>query len=278
MFSSGELQIVRNARRIGLDVQINMVTAGDGNCWYRSVIQQMTRPEILALLEPNKIYLDHHALRLAIVNFVREQEPNSPFIQNYHVFYDQTLCKEYNNMSWNEFLSDQEQNRVYCTELFTHATAVFLSIDILVTSETSPVAHPYTRLCRSFEETEFLSPCPMLIGNIGQNHFQSLVPNTQILAINSGSAANHPVDFTINHQSYADVCRRTKTKQKLNKEISDCQNPIACKKVKLNPAPRKMHNIEAEHERSCLEWGVKYVAPCKDEAIKQRKNRRMRLR
>ena len=79
----------------------------------------MTRPEILALLEPGKIYFDHHALRLAIVTFVREQEPNSPFIQNYHVFYDQTLGMEYSNMSWNEFLSDQEQNRVYCTELFS---------------------------------------------------------------------------------------------------------------------------------------------------------------
>ena len=133
-------QIVQNARRIGLDVQLNRITSGDGNCWYHSVIQQISRPEILEFLEPCKVYSDHRVLRLAVVNFIREQEYISPFIQNYRVVYETALHVEYNNMSWNEFLSNQEKNGVWCTELFSQATAVFLSIDILVTSDTSTMS------------------------------------------------------------------------------------------------------------------------------------------
>ena len=33
-------QISQNARRIGLDVQMDNLTIGDGNCWYRAVVQK----------------------------------------------------------------------------------------------------------------------------------------------------------------------------------------------------------------------------------------------
>ena len=34
-------QISQNARRIGLDVQMDNLTIGDGNCWYRAVVQKI---------------------------------------------------------------------------------------------------------------------------------------------------------------------------------------------------------------------------------------------
>ena len=39
-------------------------------------------------------------------------------------------------MTWHEFLNHQEKDTVFATELFIQATAVFLGIDICVTSET----------------------------------------------------------------------------------------------------------------------------------------------
>ena len=236
-------QIVQNARSIGLDVQMNMVTLGDGNCWYRSVIQQMMRTEIIGMLEPCKIYHHHHQMRLDVVNYVREQERTSQYVQRYREFYETTLHEDFNNMPWAEFLLDQEENRVYCTELFTKATAVFLAIDIFVTSEHATSAHPYTYISRFWENSLHRSPCPMLIGNLGQNHFQSLVPSFEMMQAISCEIINSEsddVDFTITtFPSYASVCRKASQSQKPNK-ISDRQSPTFSKKLKLDNSSQKV--------------------------------------
>ena len=190
LFGGSENQILRNAQQIGLDVAIDHATVGDGNCWYRSIIEQMRRPEILAVLDPSKVFVDHHALRLAIVQFVRDEEPTSLFIQHYRMFYEQTISAEHNNMTWDDFLNDQERNRTYCTELFTHATAVFLDNDIMVTSESFTT---FTRLSRSWDIKDDFSPCPMLVGNICQNHFQSLVLTSEMSSMNFACEST-PVD------------------------------------------------------------------------------------
>ena len=79
----------------------------------------MQRPEILAVLDQSKVFNDHLVLRLAIVNFVREQEATSTFVQNYRIIYEQTISAEHNNMSWEEFLSNQEIAGKDSSEIFT---------------------------------------------------------------------------------------------------------------------------------------------------------------
>ena len=136
----------------------------------------------------------------------------------YQQFYEEILRFEYDNMSWEEFLS---------TEIFSLATAVFLCIDIFVTSENSTLAHPYTLLSRFWNHSQSWSPCPMLIGNIHQNHFQSLIPSNEIMqALSCGGreVPNSDVDFTILSQSYASVYRK----------LPDHQSPTFSKRVKLD--------------------------------------------
>ena len=181
-----------------------------GNCWYRAVVQQIHRTEVFQMLEPCKIYDSHYHMWLDVVAFVREQVHVSQAVQNYKQFYEETLRFEYDNMSWEEFLSNQESGRIYCTEIFSLATAVFLSIDIFVTSENSTLAHPYTLLSRFWNHSQSRSPCPMLIGNIHQNHFQSLIPSNEIMQALSCGDREVPIpdiDFTISSQSYSSVCR-----------------------------------------------------------------------
>ena len=38
--------IVNNARRIGMDVDADEITPGDGNCFYHAVVQQLHRSDI----------------------------------------------------------------------------------------------------------------------------------------------------------------------------------------------------------------------------------------
>ena len=41
------LVILENARRIGLNVQLDGDTHPNGDCWYISIIQQLQRPDII---------------------------------------------------------------------------------------------------------------------------------------------------------------------------------------------------------------------------------------
>ena len=162
----------------------------------------------------------------------------------------------------------------------------------MVTSETSTINHPYTRLARSWDHIPFLSPCPMLVGNINQHHFQSLVLRQRI---SNPAIVNTAVDFTVTRPSYAQVCRTppkqvciTPTKQitietvpHLSAKIRLINDSPTCrKKVKLNSTIRKdkRQDVEAELEQSCAECGVTYVAPAEQESNNERKNRRRRLR
>ena len=69
-----EAQLMTNyARSIGLDVQFERDTAGDGSCgFYHSIIEQIHRYSIMPLIEPNLLFSDHVLLRRAVVSFVRE--------------------------------------------------------------------------------------------------------------------------------------------------------------------------------------------------------------
>ena len=40
------IEIVNNARRIGLNITSDLPTLGDGNCFYRAVVQQLKRSTI----------------------------------------------------------------------------------------------------------------------------------------------------------------------------------------------------------------------------------------
>ena len=148
-----------------------MPTYGDGNCWYRAVVDQMKRPEIrVALLTTDKFFSNHHKLRLAVVKFVRENQENVAYIRNFRNVYCQFLYLENNNRSWDDFLSHQEKNSVYATELFCQATTAFLAIDIFVNTENCNEEHPYNCISHDWEigPLHVSSPNPMLIGSISQ--------------------------------------------------------------------------------------------------------------
>ena len=123
-------QIVSNARSAGFDVAYDFPTLGDGNCFYRAVIQQMH---------------DSYKLRIAVVNYVlRESYKQNIYIQQYKDHYEEILHAENGNMSWLQFLHHQANNAVYVTELFVKGTAVFLWIDIHINTLGCNSSHPYS--------------------------------------------------------------------------------------------------------------------------------------
>ena len=174
--------IVNNARRIGLNVDADEITPGDGNCFYHAVVQQLHRSEIRS----NILNLDplpsHLTLRRTICQFIQQNQNDVTYINDYQTHYNNVLYQDY-NMSWDSFISEQSNSGVYATELFIKTTAVLLGMNIHITSEHCTPEHPYNIITSSWNDDDqerTSSSNAILIGNISGIHFQSLLPNPNL--------------------------------------------------------------------------------------------------
>ena len=126
-------QVVANARKIGLDnITYDVLTLGDGNCFYHAIVQQLRRPELRQYVDSDLRFDDHLKLRMAVVNFIR-QNNDAELFRNYREVFTTSL--QHNDITWEQILQSQERNSVYVEELFIRATAIMLNVNILVTSE-----------------------------------------------------------------------------------------------------------------------------------------------
>ena len=121
--------------------------------------------------------------------------------------YEASIHLENSNMNWLQFPHNQEKDGVYATELFIKATAVFLGIDIRVTSERCTLSNPFNVWSRFLDHHDGANNCfngnvCMLLGNIDNVHFQSLIYNYE---------KNSHVDFTVETKTYASVLKNGST-------------------------------------------------------------------
>ena len=80
-------RIVEKANSIGLRVTYDVPTMGDGNCFYRAVLEQLkNRADIKDYFkQSNKHFSNYHEQRVSVVNFVRlNYTLNNEYIQGYH--------------------------------------------------------------------------------------------------------------------------------------------------------------------------------------------------
>ena len=138
-----------HANQNGLNVTYDVPTTGDGNCWYRAIVQQIQhRPEVKSTVHSQFHTINHELLRLAVVYFVQHNQISNACISRYRALKQYTV-HGYN--TWEEFLSKQATNGVYATALFCMATAVLLQINIHVTSEQCTRAQPYNCISKNWE-------------------------------------------------------------------------------------------------------------------------------
>ena len=203
-------RIVEKANSIGLRVTYGVPTMGDGNCFYRAVLDQMKNRDDIKdyFRQSNKYFSNYHELRVSVVNFVRlNYTLNNEYIQGYKSLYEASIHLENSNMNWLQFLHNQEKDGVYATELFIKATAVFLGIDIRVTSERCTLSNPFNVWSRFWDHHDGANNCfngnvCMLLGNIDNVHFQSLIYIYE---------KNSHVDFTVETKTYASVLKNGST-------------------------------------------------------------------
>ena len=123
-------------------VELDEITPGNGNCFYHAVIQQLHRPEIDIYLTHGFIQLNHELLRRSVCTSVHEGESSITYIQEYKKIYQSVLSSDFDNMSWEAFVKQQSRIGTYATELFIKATAVYIGVDVLITSENCTEEQP----------------------------------------------------------------------------------------------------------------------------------------
>ena len=308
-------QIVSNARSAGLDVAYDFPTLGDGNCFYTSVTQQMKRTDVKKFLDPHLIFTDSHKLRIAVVDYVlRESCKQNSYIQQYKNHYEEILHAENQQRSWIHFLHHQANNAVYATELFIKGTAVFLGIDIHINTPGCNISRPYNvvnRFWQNSHEAVNNSPAAMLLGNICDIHFQSLIfcneqndvhftveqpptyamitkieknhslipednkgyKKTQPHEPNLLNAKNISINSHINIKAIPSLFNSSKLRKVIN-------NASAFQNINIKPLSENnfANNAEQSLLKLCSESGVKYIKPSKNENQQQCHNRRRNMR
>ena len=184
-------KILINARACNLDVQLDQITPGDGDCWYYAVIQQIKRTDIFPFVDVGIRSLNHVELRQKVSQYVDNVQNNCTSI----VHYKQNIIPlrpTYN--TWAKYFRDQSTVRKYADELFITATAVYIGIDIHITSEGSTAAQPFQVIHSSWDQDLRENESngvnrPFLIIGHHSLHFQSLLP-TSILPVNNTERAN----------------------------------------------------------------------------------------
>lgn len=192
-------RLVQKAKELNLNWQVDVETLGDGNCFYRGVVQQCQRQEVWTSLKPSCRNLTHLQLRANVCNLVQNEYNcvinNQPetceggrfFITN---FIQNNFSSGINDLqqigihSMQDMITYQaegvtkHQNKAWADTLFIQATAVYLGIPIHVMSMNSKREHPFVQILPSFCQRNNTTTCAILLGNENNQHFQSFLPKT----------------------------------------------------------------------------------------------------
>ena len=182
----------------------------------------------------------------------------SPYIQNFR------LLNVPNENEWERILSEQERDATFASTVFCYAAASMLNVEIRITTLRSTQQHPTYAL-----NPEATSGAIMILGNITDFHFQSLIPsNDAVLEYQTvnittvGSTDNEKLrKRTSNHSSSSEnFCKINKLPRTIP---SNNEGTIIITK---NLTESKIKNI-------CLESKVTYIQPPLNESSDNRTNR-----
>ena len=178
--TAGMAQAQKILERRSLDQQFfcKTDTKGDGNCFFHAIADQLTNQDIRDSVAPlaRNIPGDHRLIRHRVVDFARSQSDmllQRDSLLNY--LQDEEDEDRRNNPPgrdfltiWQDYLKGMKKPGTYATELIVLVAAIYFGKDIMVikddfvhTVEGSPQSH---------------DPHPMVIVNMGDDHFQSVHP------------------------------------------------------------------------------------------------------
>ena len=172
--------IMKNIRRLGLRFTLDELTLGDGNCFFRGILQQCKREEIYSSLpEEVKVFvdsMDHYGFRKWIKECV--------FASN-HVRVQQETLEPFLPKPWGQYWSGNYmmKNGFWVDDPMVRCTAWFLKMDFMIISEDNDDLQCVTRIPGNIDdETVPIGGPPLCLG-FASNHYQSVLPFEDFLSV-----------------------------------------------------------------------------------------------
>ena len=171
-------QILKGVKRAELPMKLDVLTEGDGNCWYRGIWSQMQREEIRETFTNEKKKIQNHfELRQRVAKFmtrtITKTLAEDNFIENY-----EKVVKPVSGETWSEYWGRMKIYGEWADDIAVQGTAWYLNRDILIVWSTATLEQPY--LTKSGNFLSELTACeglPLLMGYVKGIHYQSLVPS-----------------------------------------------------------------------------------------------------
>ena len=190
---STALMLKGQVDKFGLNLKLDDITPGKGNCFFIAVIQQLRRPEIYPTVSRSLQQMagawDHLALRKAVCSYAK----SSAEVAARKEFFLYSM----NGVPWDTYWGPDHMMRsfVWVDAAAVQVSAWFLGMDLLILSNSSNHQSPLTRICSSYDDIVDGARKEILIGARTDSHYQSLLPKDSLSATASQpSSSRKPLD------------------------------------------------------------------------------------
>ena len=171
-------QIMIHVKRHKLQLKLDRLTKGAGDCFMVAVLQQLQREEVFVSCteEVKRIaeMLDHQELRKLVKDFVMRSRLKKvrEMKENYNAARDADLESGRNTRSWNQYWDNMLTKGVWADSHFVQATSLYLAMDIGIVDTSCNAEHPYMDI-----ECGKKNAKKLWIGLVTDTHYQSLLVN-----------------------------------------------------------------------------------------------------
>ena len=163
-------EILKAVRQNGLEVKLDDLTKGDGNCFMIGTLQQMKRRDVHEHLNEEQRGLRRSLeLRRSVQKFMQSNE-NHPLIRNMKIQFNAA-----EEMSWTEYwwrMTNGRTDMLWADGWFIQLTAWYLEMDFWIMDTTCTKEKPFIIVDGDFESE---ASCELILGLKPPVHYQSLL-------------------------------------------------------------------------------------------------------
>ena len=172
-------KIMKHVNTHKLDLKLDKLTRGKGNCFMIAVLQQLNQDHVYRVASPQVQGLAdafcHKKFRKAIRNYVLNSEDTriADMKENYNVARIAGLQRD----SWDRYWHSMTKDGTWADIFFIQATAAFLDMDLMIVDTACNEENPFYTI-KAQEDS--VSITTLTIGLVTDVHYQSLISTSPV--------------------------------------------------------------------------------------------------
>ena len=229
-------QILTNIRRLGHNFTLDGLTLGDGNCFFRAILQQCRRPEVYSTLPDEvKVFvdkMDHYGFRKWVKKCVFDSD---------HVKVQEETLQPFLPKPWKQYWSDNYmmKNGFWVDDPMVRCTAWFLKMDFMIISDDNEDYQCVTMIPGNIDDEKIPTEQKLFLGFKAESHYQSILP---IEVPNDCPCCRKTFKNILNHVNQIKACKNFVGEELLGiwRQINDDKSK---KKMRMNYDDSGKHKL-----------------------------------